>query len=421
MSKPSDSNNEDFAALLKEFDAREGSGAQRGGARRRDVTLGETIRGRIVSIGRDAAFVALGSANKSEGMLELAELRDEEGKLIVQVGDEIEARVVDTSGDCVVLRRTLGRGPDARAELGQAHQLGIPVEGTVAAVNKGGVDVTVAGVRGFCPISQLDLRHVEDPATFIGQKLQFRITRYEADRRGVNLVLSRRVLLEEVQRARAVETRGRLTVGAVVPGVVTSLKDFGAFVDLGGVDGMLPASEIGYARGTRPADILSLGQRLEVQIMKIEKTDDPRRPERISLSLKSLARDPWEDAPTRFSPGTKVRGKVVRVEQFGAFVELEPGVDGLLHLEELGRGREARQARHARDLARPGDELEVTVLALDSDRRRISLGLAGGERSEGADRADLDAAARVAGPARLGTLGDLFKAAASTPGSRQKR
>jgi small subunit ribosomal protein S1 len=314
----------------------------------------------------------------------------------------------------VVLRRLVRKGPEARAELAQAFELGIPVEGTITAVNKGGVDVNVAGVRAFCPISQLDLRPVDDAGAFIGRKLAFRITRYEEDRRGMNMVVSRRALLEEEQRGRAVETRAKLVVGAVLPGVVTAIKDFGAFVDLGGIEGMLPASELGFSRGVRPEEMLSLGQGLEVQILRVERTDDPRRPERISLSLKSLHRDPFEDVPAQFPAGSKHKGRVVRVEPFGAFVELAPGIEGLLHIGQLENAQneqgqpQHRQLRHARDAIKVGDQPEVTVLSIDRERRRISLGI--GDRADDIDPADL-AAARASSSGKLGTLADLFKSA----------
>jgi small subunit ribosomal protein S1 len=391
---------EDFGALLEEFERK------RPARGRPTVAVGDLVRGRVISVGREAVFLVLADGI-TEGVLELEELRDADGKVTVKEGDELEARVAELGdkADHVVLRRLARRGPEARAELQSAFELGIPVEGTVTGVNKGGVDVNVAGVRGFCPVSQLELRHVEDPAVYVGRTLPFRITRHEVDRRGINLVLSRRALLEEEGRARAAQIQDKLVVGAVLPGVVTAIKDFGAFVDLGGIEGMLPASELGFVRGARPSEVLSVGQRLEVQLTRIEKTDDPRRPWRLSLSLKALERDPWEDVPDRFNAGTKVNGKVTRVEAFGAFVELEPGVEGLLHVSELARERAGgRQVRHPRELIKPGETVEVTVLAVERDRRRISLGL--GERHDAVDAEDL-AAARA--PSKLGTLGDLFK------------
>jgi small subunit ribosomal protein S1 len=388
---------EDFAALLAEFEKKSPR------VSRREAQLGDTVRGRVVSIGRDGAFVELGGG-KAEALLEMDDIRDDKGQITVQVGDTVEARVVEVGGKagCVVLRRSLGRGPEARADLARAAELRLPVDGTVSGVNKGGVEVQVAGVRGFCPISQLDLRHVEDASTFIGQKLRFRVTKYEVDKRGANLVLSRRALLEEEQQAKAAETRTKLVVGAVLPGTVSSLRDFGAFVDLGGLEGLLPTSEISYDRAVKASDVLSVGQPVEVQILRVEKTDDPRRPEKISLSLKALTQNPWDAALEKLVPGTKVKGNVTRTETFGAFVQLAPGVEGLVHIGELSGGK---QARHARELVKPGDPLEVTVMSVDREKRRISLGL--GDKEDLLDQ-DALAAMRRSGPQKLGTLGDLF-------------
>jgi len=391
---------QDFASMLAEFEQRNPGGD------RQQAHVGDTVRGRLTSIGQETAVIEI-AGGAGDGMIGLDELRDENGTLTVKLGDEIEARVVETMGrkGCMVLRRAMARGPEARAELTQAAELGLTVEGSVTAVNKGGVEVTVAGVRGFCPISQLDTRHVPDAAEYVGHKYQFRVTRYDVDRRGANLVVSRRALLEEEARGRAEKIRSKLVVGAVLPGVVSTIKDFGAFVDLGGIEGMLHVSELGHSRTARPSDILSVGQRLDVQVLRIEKADDPKRPERISLSLKSMARDPWDDVSAQFPSGTHVAGKVVRIEPFGAFVELAPGVEGLVHASELGAGK---QVRHPREVCKVGDTLAVTVLALDHERRRISLGV--GERGDVVTQEDMDRARAVAGPGRFGTLGDLLRA-----------
>jgi small subunit ribosomal protein S1 len=389
-----DEKGEDFEALLKEFD-------QKGPKRGQGPAVGDVVKGKVLTVGRESVFVALADG-RTEGMLDLNELRDQDGKVTVKAGDEIEARVaaLGDRAEVVVLRRMMTGRKAGLDELEEAFRLGIPVEGTVAAVNKGGVDVTIAGVRAFCPISQLELRPVEDAAGHVGRKLTFKITKYEQDRRGINLVVSRRVLLEEEAKTRGAATRAKLGIGVVVPGVVVAIKDFGAFVDLGGIEGMLPASELGFQRGVRPGDVLALGQELQVQVLRIEKTDDPRRPERISLSLKALERDPWEDIAERFPAGAKVTGKVTRVEPYGAFIELAPGIEGLAHVGELSGGK---QVRHARELVKVGETREVTVLAIDRERRRISLGT--GERAEEVDPRDL-AAARA--PGKLGTLADLF-------------
>jgi small subunit ribosomal protein S1 len=400
--KPDDPPEEDFAAMLAASEARAGKRA-----RRPRFEVGDKVRGKLASIGQEVTVVEIDGGG--EGTLETLELRDEGGQLTVAAGETIEARVValgERQG-FVSLRRSAGvaRGRPALAEAAAA---GLPVDGLVTGVNKGGVDVDVAGVRGFCPISQLELRQVADAGAYVGQRLSFHVTRYEDDRRGANLVLSRRALLEEEARARASVTRDKLALGAVLSGVVTAVKDFGAFVDVGGIEGLLPASEIGFSRGSRPADVLAVGQAVTVQVARIEKRDDPKRPEQISFSMKALERDPWSDAVDTLRAGAVVRGPVTRVEPFGAFVEVSAGVEGLLHISELSN---KRPLRHAREAAKVGEVLEVTVLAIDAERRRISLGL--GEQAEGVDDEGRAAAARAAGPSGgsrgMGTLGDLLK------------
>jgi small subunit ribosomal protein S1 len=393
---------EDFAAM---FAAAEKS-APRG--RRPKLTVGDRVRGKVASIGHEVTVLELEGGG--EGTLETLELRDDSGQLTVEVGDSVDARVVGLGEKAgfVFLRRGASRGVDPRTSLAEAAASGLPVEGLVTGVNKGGLEVTVGGVRAFCPVSQLELRPVADPAVYVGQKLQFRVTRFEDDRRGPNVVLSRRALLEDEMRERAVETRAKLVPGAVLSGTVTSLKDFGAFVDVGGIEGLLPASEIGFQRGTKPSDVLAVGQPVTVQVMRIEKRDDPKRPEQVSFSLKALARDPWDEAAASLRAGAVVKGRVTRAEPFGAFVELAPGVEGLLHISELGAGK---HLRHAREAVKPDDTVEVTILAVDTEKRRISLGL--GAREDAVDDEGRVAAARASGPSGsgggMGTLGDLLK------------
>ncbi len=407
---------EDFATMLAEF--------EKDAPKRRDPKVGETIKARIVSIGQEAIFLDVGA--KSEGVLDIGEVRDPEGRITVAVGDTIEARVVESGGAAgVVLRRTaLGRGPQAQAELQQAFELRLPVEGVVTGVNKGGVEVTVAGSRGFCPISQLELRHVEDASAYVGERLQFLITKYDnygrpgpakpgredapsahrSGRREANLVLSRRAILEEEAHKRAAEVRARLSVGAVLRGTVTTIKDYGAFVDLGGLEGMLHVSELGFQRVSHPKDVLTVGQTVDVQVIRIEKGDDARRPEqlKISLSLKALAADPWDGLS--IVEGMKVTGKVGRVESFGAFIEVAPGVEGLLSLRHLAGGR---KVGHARQLIKPGAEVEVTVEEVDREKRRIALALAAAQADD-----DDQPPPPPAEKQKFGTFADLLGAAA---------
>lgn len=380
---------EDFAAMLAE--------SEKGGPRARRPRVGDQIKGKVISIGKDAVFVDAGG--KAEGVLERGQVSDADGKLLVAVGDTIEARVVSDAGGVLTLRVKLGRGPEAKAELQQAYELAIPVEGTVTEVIKGGVAVDVAGVRGFCPASQIDARFVEDLASYVGQKLTFRITRYEPR----NLVLSRRALVEEEKEKLAAETRKKLVPGLVMRGKVVGFKPFGAFVDIGGIEGMLHVSELGYARVDKPEDMLSLGQELDVAVLEI-KPGQGKQGERISLSLKALASDPWNDAIAGLAEGRRVKGKVTRLQPFGAFVEIAPSVEGLVHISELGAGR---RITHPKEVVSVGQDVEAVVLGIDHERRRLSLSLAASKDGTADDVAE--AARSHAAPARFGTFGDLLQ------------
>jgi small subunit ribosomal protein S1 len=380
---------EDFAAMLAASEA--------GAPRTKRPKVGDQITGKVISIGKDTVFVDAGG--KAEGTLEKSQVSDKDGKLLVKVGDTIEARVVSDAGGVLALRVKVGRGPQASAELQQAFELGIPVEGTVTEVIKGGLSVDVAGVRGFCPASQIDARFVDDLTTYVGQKLTFRITRYEPR----NLVLSRRALLEEENAKRAAVTRKTLVPGLVVRGKVTGFKPFGAFVDIGGIEGMLHVSELGYSRTEKPEDVLSLGQEIDVAVLKIEPGE---KGERISLSLKALANDPWRDAIGSLHEGQRVKGKITRLQQFGAFVEIAPGVEGLVHISELGAGR---RINHPKEVVEIGHEIEAVILGIDPDKRRIALSMGGAKDGSTEDIAEAAQAAKShAAPGRLGTFGDLL-------------
>jgi small subunit ribosomal protein S1 len=369
--------NKDFGQMLAEFEQDTGE------TRREDPAVGEKVTGRILTIGEENTFVDLGA--KSEGVIETAQLRDAEGNVTVNPGDSIEATVasVDPATGALMLRRraaSSSKGADMAAEVKMAWQHGIPVEGVVSAINKGGAEVQVKGVRAFCPLSQLDLRYVEDPSQFVGQRLTFRVTQFEDAKGGrrPNIILSRRALLEEEQQKRATETRSKIQVGAVLTGKVTSLATYGAFIDLGGLEGMLHVSEIGYARVAHPKEVLSVGQDVEVQVIKIEKGKDEKKPERISLSRRSLEADPWKEAASRFPEGTVVEGRVMRLETFGAFVQIAPGLEGLLHISEIGGGR---RLTHPREALQLGQDIQVRVLNVDTAKRRISLGMADGSEN----------------------------------------
>jgi len=341
---------EDFATLL----AREKTGPM--------LQTGQVVKGRVLQIGADSVFIDV--QGKGEGLIARAELEGDDGTLQVTVGDEIEATVLSTDGE-IRLSRKLLKGAHARVMLEAAVDSGLPVEGRVAGVIKGGYEVTVAGLRAFCPFSQIDTRRVASSDAFLGQVLEFRVTRYGEN--GRNIVLSRRQLLEEQAAKEAEETRKRIVPDAVLQGKVTSLADFGAFIDLGGIQGLVPLSELSHSRVGKPADRLSVGQEVSVKILKVDQQKG-----KITLSLKALEGDPWVTVAGQLRERQIVTGKIVRATDFGLFVELLPGVDGLLHMSEIPRSQQGQ----LKEAAAGGAEIGVMVLGIDPNRKRISLALA---------------------------------------------
>lgn len=402
MQDPENAEAEDFAAM---FEASEQGGpAARGGESA--ITEGALVTGKVVSISAETVFVSLGG--KSEGVLDITQVLDDKGACTVSVGDDLRAHVVDTGVNTgvVTLRCKLGRGAEARDELAVAFEHGIPVEGLVMTVNDAGFEVQVAGLRAFCPISQMDARYVEKPDVFLGRTEEFRITRFDDKGRGEpNIVVSRRAILEEQRETQSQDTRTRLEVGAVFRGTVRTIRDYGAFVDIGGIEGMLHISELGFFRVEHPSEVLAVDQEVDVQVIKIEATDDPRRPEKIGLSLKALAKDPWDTIVKEFPIGQQVHGKITRVEAYGAFVQLAPGIEGLVHISEMG-GDQRVQNTHK--VVSEGQEVSVSVLSVDPKARRISLSMDAAGRA--AKAAEERAAIDNFSPKKegFGTLGDLL-------------
>ncbi len=388
---------EDFAALLGQLDR------QHATKPKRSPQVGDLVHGTVASIGREHVYVDLGA--KTDAIIDIQEVTDADGSLTLKVGDAVDMAVsaINADSGALVLGSRHGQRVHGAAGLEEAFEQSLPVEGQVTGVTKGGIEVKIAGVRAFCPASQVSLHFVEDLSTYIGQRLAFRITKYEGGR-FPNLVLSRRELLEEERKAQVVELRAKIAPGAVLPGTVTSLQSYGAFVDLGGVEGMVHISELAFERVRHPSDLLSIGQQVEVAVLRVDQTDDPKRPEKIALSLRTLAQNPWTDADRKFPVGTKVKGRVTRVQPFGAFIELAPGVEGMVHISELGAGR---RVTHPNEVLNAGDEVEATVLSVDLDKRRIGLSLDPARQgtAEGAPQA-----ADYAKPSQsMGTLGDLLR------------
>ncbi len=358
-----------FAEMFEE--AEKGRGKDAGSAAaRRMPRIGEKVIGRIFQLGKDTAFVTLGG--RSEAMIDLNELKDEEGVLRLGVGDEVEAHVVQTGAKGIVLSRALGKGSASLGILTEARHTGMPVEGMVLAAKKGGLEVAIGDIRAFCPLSQIDTKFVEKPEQFVGEKLLFRVT--EAEDR--NIVLSRRAVLEQEQRKKAVELRRNLEVGKVFTGKVTNVRDFGAFVDIGGIEGMVPVSEMAHARVGHPSEVVKTDDDVEVEVIRIEPAqpsspDKSKHKERITLSMRSRLEDPFKLAIAELSEGARATGKVVRLQPFGAFVELRPGVDGLIHISAMSD----RRIAHPRDVLQVGQEIEVQIEKIDPSEKRIGLRL----------------------------------------------
>ncbi len=335
---------------------------------RRHLEIGEVIEGTIVSIGESAVFIDVGG--KSEAAVDRKEL-EEEGDLTVQVGDKLAAYVVALEPE-VLLSRALARKHLNMQAIEDAQDLGIPIEGKVTAMNKGGLEVDLNGARAFCPISQVELGFCEDASRYVGETLQFRVM--EVKENGRNVVISRRALLEEEREAQAAEIRDQLIEGAEFEGRVTTLQPYGAFVDIGGIQGMVHVSQISHQRIEHPSDVLAEGQTVRVQVMKVEQ--DPKRADRqrIGLSIKALLGDPWDTLVSQLQEGDSVEGKVVRIQPFGAFVELGAGVDGLVHISELAD----RRINHPSDVVTVGETVRTTILRIDRQAKRIGLSLKGG-------------------------------------------
>ncbi len=326
------------------------------------IEKGQTIEGTIVAIGPKVALVGVGG--KSEAVIEIDELKDDEGNLEAAVGDRIQATVVSTTGG-LTLSRKLALGAATARQLEDAFHSGLPVEGKVERAVKGGYEVRIARQRAFCPISQIDIVRNTDPAQHEGRVYQFRIIEYKDG--GKNLVVSRRVLLEEEQRASAAEMRQSIVVGAVMTGRVTSVREFGAFVDLGGgVQGLLHVSEMRWSRVSDTSQVVKPGDEITVKVLRVDEDK-----QRISLGLKQLTEDPWSKVPATYEAGQVRTGRVTRVAEFGAFVELEPGVEGLIPLSESGVARDASVKR----VFPVGADVEVVVLDVDAPARRIRLSI----------------------------------------------
>jgi len=340
---------ESFEKLLEDYE-------QGGfGLKKNDV-----VKGTVVQMTPDTVIVDVGY--KSEGVIPLKEFEDENGEIQVKVGDTYD--VLYGGGESESGLLILSKEKADRQKIWNTLEEGAIVEGRIESRIKGGLSVDI-GVNAFLPGSQVDIRPVRNLDKVIGETFKFKIIKLNK-RRG-NIVLSRRVLLEEERESQRSDTLKVLEEGQVVEGVVKNLTDYGAFIDLGGIDGLLHITDMSWGRVKHPSDIIAVGDKINVKVLKFD-----REKERVSLGLKQIAPDPWLDVEQKYAVGNKVSGKVVSLTDYGAFIELEDGVEGLIHVSEMSW---TKRIKHPNKVLTVGDDVESVVLAVDVENRRISLGL----------------------------------------------
>ncbi len=328
----------------------------------RKLAAGEKINATVVGIDKDTIFLDVGT--KSEGLVEASEFLDENGQLSISIGDQVEVYCLKSGPAGQLFTARLGSGASS-AHLEEAYHSAVPVEGFVKAEIKGGFEITLSGnVRGFCPYSQMGLRRVENAAeAYLNTHMTFLITKFEIG--GRNIVLSARMLQEEERRLKKEELQQQLQEGQTVTGTISAVRTFGLFVDIGGVDGLVPISEVGWSRIENLEEQYQIGQQVEAVIKGLDWEND-----RISLSIKETLEDPWEASVRNLGEGKICIGTISRLAQFGAFVTLGPGVDGLIHISKLGRGK---RINHPREMVEEGQNIEVVIESIDLDNKRISL------------------------------------------------
>jgi small subunit ribosomal protein S1 len=355
----------------------------------KDLRVGDRISGKIIAVGADAVFIDAGS--KIDGVVEKAELLEKDGEFPYKVGDVIDLYVIAADDAEIRLSRSIS-GIGSAHLLQEAYESKIPVEGKVLEQIKGGFKVDIMKVPAFCPVSQMDLRYVDTPEDYVGQTFNFLISRFEKG--GKNLVVSRRDLLQREQAAAREEFLKTLEIGAIIEGKVVKTMPFGVFVELeGGVEGMVHISELNWSRTVSVDQAVEKDQIIKVKVIGMDARDKTPGKTRIALSMKQVGGDPWDDVASKFSAGDKVSGTVTRCADFGAFVEIAPGIEGLVHISEMSY---AKRVLRAEDVVSPGDAVVVTVKTIDPLARRISLSL---KDAEGDPWNDIDKKYNVGKPA----------------------
>jgi small subunit ribosomal protein S1 len=332
-----------------------------------NLNVGDKISARVISVTAENVYFDTGA--KIDGVAEKKELLDAEGNFPFKEGDSVDLYVVSKTRSEIVLSRALV-GAGGVEMLQSAKDAGLPVEGRVKETCKGGFSVEIMGRRAFCPVSQIDAHFVENPEAYVGNTYSFLISKLEE--RGRNIVVTRRALIERERKAATEEFLAKVKPGEEVDGVVVRLTDFGAFVELlPGLEGMIHVSELGYARVAKADEAVSVGEQVHVKVLGIEPGKKPGQM-KISLSRKQTMSDPWIDVPGKLKEGEKVTGRVARLADFGAFVELLPGVDGLIHLSEMSYRKRVAKAS---EVVQVGESVTVVIKEIDPVKKRISLSL----------------------------------------------
>src|SRR5438045_7601908 len=330
------------------------------------VKEGEILRGTVIAVGKDYAIVDVGY--KSEGQVPLEEFRQADGTIGVAPGDVVDVLLESRENDagmCVLAKWKADR-LTVWDEISGACERDELIEGVISQRVKGGLSVTIrGGVKAFLPGSQVDLRPVRNLDAFIGKSHKFKVIKFNK-KRG-NIVLSRRVLLEKERAELKTQTLEKLTEGQIVEGIVKNLTEYGAFIDLGGIDGLLHITDMSWGRVNHPSELFQVADHVRVKVLKFNADT-----ERVSLGLKQITEDPWSRAAEKYIPGTVVRGKVVSLKDYGAFIELEEGIEGLVHISEMSW---TRRVKHPPKMVAVGDIVEAVVLDIDASQNRISLGM----------------------------------------------
>jgi small subunit ribosomal protein S1 len=330
----------------------------------RSVKEGEVVRGKVLSIDEDHIQIDIGF--KSEGLVQAWEFMDEDGTILISVGDEVDVLLEESEDESgrIVLSKEKADRLKVWDDISKAYKADEPVEGTVISRVKGGLAVDI-GVKAFLPGSQVDLRPVRNLEHVVGQRLKFKIIKF--NKRRANIVLSRRALLETERKRLRETTLETLAPGQIVDGVIKNLTDYGAFIDLGGIDGLLHVTDMSWGRVNHPSELFHVGDEIKVKVLKFDAES-----ERVSLGLKQIQPDPWIDASMRYPIGKRIQGKVVSLAEYGAFVELEPGIEGLIHVSEMSW---TKRIKHPSKVVTVGDTVEALVLDVDERERKISLGM----------------------------------------------